>query len=102
MIMHRHTLCLQSQGKTIREDLDMSENLYRKVTAEEIEYEKQESCDRFMLDMNTMKSVADREGFDRGRNEGEKLGLERGAANEKREIAKNMNSILNTVETILL
>ena len=68
------------------EDLDMSENLYRKVTAEEIEYEKQESRYRFMLDMNTMKSVAEEKGLakglERGRNEG--------AVNKQHEIAKKM------------
>ena len=92
--MHRQKPCqavpvslrLQSQGKNIREALDLSENLYRKVTAEEIEYEKQESRYRFMLDMNTMKSVAEEKGLakglERGRNEG--------AVNKQHEIAKKM------------
>ena len=71
-----------------REDLDMSENLYRKVTAEEMEYEKQESRYRFMLDMNTMKSVADREGF------------ERGAGEKQREIAKNLKALKISLDNI--
>ena len=51
----------------------MTENAYRKVTEDELEYERRESRFRYQLQRNTELSVA--------RNEG--------AAQEKREIAKN-------------
>ena len=52
----------------------MTENAYRKVTEDELEYERRESRFRYQLQRNTELSVA--------RNEG--------AAQEKREIAKSM------------
>ena len=63
----------------------MTENAYRKVTEDELEYERRESRFRYQLQRNTELSVA--------RNEGEAIGLKKGrsegAAQEKREIAKN-------------
>ncbi len=56
----------------------MTENAYRKVTEDELEYERRESRFRYQLQRNTELSVA--------RNEG----LVEGAAREKREIAKNL------------
>ena len=83
------------------EDIDMTENAYRKVTEDELEYERRESRFRYQLQRNTELSVARNEGLEQGRtegleqgrNEGEAIGLKKGrsegAAQEKREIAKN-------------
>ena len=60
----------------------MTENAYRKVTEDELEYERRESRFRYQLQRNTELSVARNEGLEQGRNEG--------AAQEKREIAKSM------------
>ena len=83
----------------------MTENAYRKVTEDELEYERRESRFRYQLQRNTELSVARTEGLEQGRNEGEAIGLKKGrsegeaiglkkgrsegAAQEKREIAKN-------------
>ena len=80
------------------EDIDMTENAYRKVTEDELEYERRESRFRYQLQRNTELSVARTEGLEQGRNEGEAIGLKKGrseglvegAAQEKREIAKNL------------
>ena len=75
------------------EDIDMTENAYRKVTEDELEYERRESRFRYQLQRNTELSVARNEGLEQGRTEGEAIGLKKGrtegAAQEKREIAKN-------------
>ena len=71
----------------------MTENAYRKVTEDELEYERRESRFRYQLQRNTELSVARNEGL----SEGEAIGLKKGrsegrvegAAQEKREIAKN-------------
>ena len=55
----------------------MTENAYRKVTEDELEYERREARFKYQLQRNTELYVA--------RNEG----LVEGAAREKREIAKN-------------
>ena len=60
----------------------MTENAYRKVTEDELEYERRESRFRYQLQRNTELYVA--------RTEGEAIGLKKGAAQEKREIAKSM------------
>ena len=64
----------------------MTENAYRKVTEDELEYERREARFKYQLQRNTELSVA--------RNEGEAIGLKKGrnegAAQEKREIAKSM------------
>ena len=63
----------------------MTENAYRKVTEDELEYERRESRFRYQLQRNTELSVA--------RNEGEAIGLKKGrsegAVQKQREIAKN-------------
>ena len=79
------------------EDIDMTENAYRKVTEDELEYERRESRFRYQLQRNTELYVARNEGLSegeaiglkKGRSEGEAIGLKKGAAQEKREIAKN-------------
>ena len=62
----------------------MTENAYRKVTEDELEYERRESRFRYQLQRNTELSVA--------RSEGEAIGLEKGAAQKQREIARNMKN----------
>ena len=68
------------------EDIAMTENAYRKVTEDELEYERRESRFRYQLQRNTELYVA--------RNEGEAIGLKKGrsegAAQKQREIAKNL------------
>ena len=56
----------------------MTENAYRKVTEDELEYERRESRFRYQLQRNTELSVARTEGLEQGRNEGEAIGLEKG------------------------
>ena len=56
----------------------MTENAYRKVTEDELEYERRESRFRYQLQRNTELSVARSEG------------LAEGAAQKQREIAKNL------------
>ena len=79
------------------EDIDMTENAYRKVTEDEREYERREARFKYQLQRNTELYVARNEGLEQGRTEGEAIGLKKGrsegrvegAAQEKREIAKN-------------
>lgn len=79
----------------------MTENAYRKVTEDELEYERRESRFRYQLQRNTELSVARNEGLvegeaiglKKGRSEGEAIGLKQGAAQEKREIAKNLKQL---------
>ena len=56
----------------------MTENAYRKVTEDELEYERREARFKYQLQRNTELYVARKEG------------LVEGAAQEKREIAKNL------------
>ena len=75
----------------------MTENAYRKVTEDELEYERRESRFRYQLQRNTELSVARNEGeaigLKKGRTEGEAIGLKKGrsegAVQKQREIAKN-------------
>ena len=66
----------------------MTENAYRKVTEDELEYERRESRFRYQLQRNTELYLARKE----GRSEGESIGLEKGAAQKQREIARNMKN----------
>ena len=68
----------------------MTENAYRKVTEDELEYERRESRFRYQLQRNTELSVARNEGEAIGLKKGRSEGLVEGAAQEKREIAKNL------------
>ena len=76
----------------------MTENAYRKVTEDELEYERREARFKYQLQRNTELYVARNEGLEQGRTEGEAIGLKKGrsegrvegAAQEKREIAKNL------------
>ena len=53
------------------EGLTMTENAYRKVTQDEIEYERMESRLKYQLQYNTDISLARQEGLEQGRTEGE-------------------------------
>ncbi len=68
----------------------MTENAYRKVTEDELEYERRESRFRYQLQRNTELYVARNEGEAIGLKKGRSEGLVEGAAQEKREIAKNL------------
>ena len=79
----------------------MTENAYRKVTEDELEYERREARFKYQLQRNTELYVARSEGLEQGRNEGEAIGLKKGAAQKQREIAKSMlqEGIAKTVIT---
>lgn len=66
----------------------MTENAYRKVTEDELEYERRESRFRYQLQRNTELSVARSEG------------LAEGAAQKQREIAKNLKHAGISIEVI--
>ena len=74
----------------------MAENLYRTVTKEEREAAWAECRMMYQHDMASMREDARKaglaEGHAEGRSEGEAIGLEKGAAQEKREIAKSMKA----------
>ena len=68
----------------------MTENAYRKVTEDELEYERREARFKYQLQRNTELYVARNEGEAIGLKKGRSEGLVEGAAQEKREIAKNL------------
>ena len=68
----------------------MTENAYRKVTEDELEYERREARFKYQLQRNTELYVARNEGLSEGEAIGLKKGRSEGAAQEKREIAKSM------------
>ena len=98
----------------------MTENTYRKVSQDEVEYERREARLKYQLQYNTEISVAREQGlaqgFAKGRSEGEAVGLKKGeavglkkgeavgfkkgATQEKREIAKNLKALNLTKEQI--
>ena len=62
------------------EDMDMTENTYRKVSQDELEYERREARLKYQLQYNTEISVAREQGLAQGRSEGEAVGLKKGEA----------------------
>ena len=70
--------------------MDMTENTYRKVSQDELEYERREARLKYQLQYNTEISVAREQGLAQGRSEGEAAGLKKGEAQKQREIAKAM------------
>ena len=60
------------------EGIAMTENAYRKVTQDEIEYEKMESRLKYQLQYNTDMSLARQEGLESGLERGLERGLEQG------------------------
>ena len=86
------------------EDMDMTENTYRKVSQDELEYERREARLKYQLQYNTEISVAREQGLAqglaKGRREGEAAGLKKGEAQKQREIAKNLKALNLTKEQI--
>ena len=106
------------------EDMDMTENTYRKVSQDELEYERREARLKYQLQYNTEISVAREQGLAQGLKKGEAAGLKKGeavglkkgeavglkkgeavgfkkgATQEKREIAKNLKALNLTKEQI--
>ena len=104
--------------------MDMTENTYRKVSQDELEYERREARLKYQLQYNTEISVAREQGLAQGRSEGEAVGLKKGeavglkkgeaaglkkgeavgfkkgATQEKREIAKNLKALNLTKKQI--
>ena len=78
----------------------MTENTYRKVSQDEVEYERREARLKYQLQYNTEISVAREQGLAQGRSEGEAAGLKKGEAQKQREIAKNLKALNLTKEQI--
>ena len=94
----------------------MTENTYRKVSQDELEYERREARLKYQLQYNTEISVAREQGLAQGLKKGEAaglkkgeavglkkgeaVGLKKGVAQEKREIAKNLKALNLTKEQI--
>ena len=78
----------------------MTENTYRKVSQDELEYERREARLKYQLQYNTEISVAREQGLAQGLKKGEADGLKKGVAQEKREIAKNLRALNLTKEQI--
>ena len=82
----------------------MTENAYRKVTEDELEYERRESRFRYQLQRNTELSIARSEGLAEGETiglaKGRSEGLAEGAAQKQREIAKNFKHAGVPIEVI--
>ena len=80
------------------EGLTMTENAYRKVTQDEIEYERMESRLKYQLQYNTDMSLARQEGLElglergleQGRTEGEAVGIAKGEAAATVKLARAM------------
>ena len=70
----------------------MTENTYRKVSQDELEYERREARLKYQLQYNTEISVA--------REQGLAQGLKKGEAQKQREIAKNLKALNLTKEQI--
>ena len=58
----------------------MTENAYRKVTEDELEYERREARFKYQLQRNTELYVARNEGLEQGRTEGLEQGRSEGEA----------------------
>ena len=78
------------------EGLTMIENAYRKVTQDEIEYERMESRLKYQLQYNTDMSMAKQEGIEQGRAEGELIGRQE----MKLELARAMKAKGMEIEAI--
>ena len=82
----------------------MTENTYRKVSQDELEYERREARLKYQLQYNTEISVAREQGLAqglaKGRSEGEAAGLKKGEAQKQHEIAKNLKALNLTKEQI--
>ncbi len=69
-------------GKSLsEEDMDMTENTYRKVSQDELEYERREARLKYQLQYNTEISVAREQGLAQGFAKGR-------PAKERRSVSK--------------
>ena len=88
--------------------MDMTENTYRKISQDELEYERREARLKYQLQYNTEISVAREQGLAQGLKKGEAaglkkgeaVGLKKGEAQKQREIAKNLKALNLTKEQI--
>ena len=78
------------------EGLAMTEDVYRKVTQDEIEYERMESRLKYQLQYNTDMSLARQEGLEQGRAEGEAAGRKE----MKLQLARTMKAEGESIEKI--
>ena len=83
------------------EGLTMTENAYRKVTQDEIEYERMESRLKYQLQYNTDMSLARQEGLEQGRTEGEAVGIAKGEAAATVKLARAMKADGESVDKIV-
>ena len=87
----------------------MTENAYRKVTQDEIEYERMESRLKYQLQYNTDMSLARQEGLElglergleQGRTEGEAVGIAKGEAAAAVKLARAMKADGESVDKIV-
>ena len=82
------------------EGIIMAENLYRTVTKEEREAAWAECRMMYQHDIASMREDGRKAGLAEGRAEGEAIGLEKGAAQKQREIAKNLKQAGIPIEVI--
>lgn len=78
------------------EGLAMTEDVYRKVTQDEIEYERMEARLKYKLQYNTDMSLARQEGLEQGRAEGEAAGRKE----MKLQLARTMKAEGESIEKI--
>ena len=74
----------------------MTEDVYRKVTQDEIEYERMEARLKYQLQYNTDMSLARQEGLEQGRAEGEAAGRKE----MKLQLARTMKAEGESIEKI--
>ena len=82
------------------EEIAMTDNLYRKLTQDEIEYQRMESEFRYELQYNTDMERARKQGLAEGKAEGIAEGEALGFARGKLEIAAVMKAKGLDIETI--
>ena len=83
------------------EGLTMTENAYRKVTQDEIEYERMESRLKYQLQYNTDMSMARQEGLELGLEQGRTEGEAAGRQEMKLELARAMKADGESVDKIV-
>lgn len=83
------------------EGLTMTENAYRKVTQDEIEYERMESRLKYQLQYNTDMSLARQEGLELGLERGLEQGRTEGEAAATVKLARAMKADCESVDKIV-
>ena len=83
------------------EGLTMTENAYRKVTQDEIEYERMESRLKYQLQYNTDMSLARQEGLELGLERGLEQGRTEGEAAATVKLARAMKADGESVDKIV-